>query len=288
MTRGIKEMDGFTYIRHELFYDDAFRISFSKFNEDRILLSKYQTEHMFAMSNDDIHQVEDLFWKAVPNPRKSEFPDFISDNGFIEHFQITSSEITKAGAEHRKSMSEFEKEHIAKEEGLTKEMNEHPYEIQSIQSVFNYGTHSHENLLSSLKCSLEHHISSSHKYTGNKDCRIYMIEYDELILSMAIDYGEVMTDVFYGDLLRRDKTKEYRISRDKDALRYLYEHKVDIDYIVFITDYNFEIINVSNILEIMKLLPFSYNVYPVQMTEMSFTQGLSIPLCGEKERKENV
>ena len=35
--------------------------------------------------------------KAEPNPQKNEFPDFIFDGGFIEHFQVSAANETRKG-----------------------------------------------------------------------------------------------------------------------------------------------------------------------------------------------
>ena len=59
-----------------------------------------ESDSMFyGMSKEDCDRIEKMILSAVPNPRSSEFPDFICDGGFIEHFQISSGKTTrKVGA----------------------------------------------------------------------------------------------------------------------------------------------------------------------------------------------
>lgn len=61
----------------------------------------------------------------------------------------------------------------------------------------------------------------------------------------------------------------------------IYERRESVDYIVFCTDYYFEIIGVADIPEILKLLPYPYEVHSVPMNIISVTYGTSIPLAIE-------
>ena len=94
----------------------------------------------------------------------------------------------------------------------------------------------------SLKQGVDKHIRSEESYEGIKTIKIFLIEYNELSLKVQIDFPDVKSERVYGDLLRREDVTEYRLSRDKEALRYLYEKRDYIDYVVYTTDYLFEII----------------------------------------------
>ena len=50
----------------------------------------------FGLLENDIEEVINSLKKAKPNEKLSDFPDFIFDNGFIEHFKVTSSKTNKA------------------------------------------------------------------------------------------------------------------------------------------------------------------------------------------------
>ena len=43
----------------------------------------------------DPQKIIRILKSARPNPAQSNFPDFLFENGFIEHFQITASRETK-------------------------------------------------------------------------------------------------------------------------------------------------------------------------------------------------
>ena len=79
-----------------------------EFEEYHVLfINRSVTEHYFGMSEDDRFLFETLLRSANPNPEPSQFPDFITKDGFIEHFQITSSITTKKGATHEKNHQFF-------------------------------------------------------------------------------------------------------------------------------------------------------------------------------------
>ena len=280
MARGEVEKSCLEYIKKQLFEEKALNLSYEEYCQDRIMLSKRPTECFFAMTDRDIERVEDVFFKATPNDDPSIFPDFISDVGFVEHFQITSSDITKAGAGYRKAFSLYEKEFEKEVKQLQDKMNEKPSydKVQSVNKVFSYRErHSHENLIMSLKQSVGKHIRSEEQYDGIKANKVFLIEYNELSLKLQIDYPNVKPERVYGDLLRREEKTDYRFSRDKEALWYLYEQRDYIDYVVYATDYLFEIIKVEDIPEILKLLVNDYEIHPVMVTTLSSTFGISIP-----------
>lgn len=107
--------------------ETAYTVSEDEFFENYYLYAKPVEQIFFGMSEDDIVHFENLLRLVKPNSAPSEFPDFTSDRGFVEHFQVSSSEITKrAGALHKKEYAEFQKVANQKERQLMDEMNEHP------------------------------------------------------------------------------------------------------------------------------------------------------------------
>ena len=67
------------------------------------------------------------------------------------------------------------------------------------------------------------------------------------------------------------------VSRDKEALKYIYEKRDYIDYVVYTTDYLFEIIKIEDIPEILKLLVNDYEFHSVILTTISCMYGTSYP-----------
>lgn len=134
--------------------ETAYTVSEDEFFENYYLYAKPVEQIFFGMSEDDIVHFENLLRLVKPNSAPSEFPDFTSDRGFVEHFQVSSSEITKrAGALHKKEYAEFQKVANQKERQLMDEMNEHPEsgKIETLTQVFTYPRHSYEYFCTSFK-----------------------------------------------------------------------------------------------------------------------------------------
>lgn len=63
-----------------------------------------------GFSNKDLEIVDKIIESAISNPEPNEFPDFIFDGGFIEHFQVTSSIENRKGSVHSKKKSNYKVE----------------------------------------------------------------------------------------------------------------------------------------------------------------------------------
>ena len=93
-------------------------------------------------------------------------------------------------------------------------------------------------------------------------------------------------ETWFGDMLpRQESFHEYRLSRDKDMLQYIYQFRNTIQYVIMVTDTEPpEIIKVSRIPEINKLNPNGYAIVasPLQQ-EVHFSYGISIPLTSNTQ-----
>ena len=263
--------------------ETAYTVSEDEFFENYYLYAKPVEQIFFGMSEDDIVHVENLLRLVKPNSAPSEFPDFTSDRGFVEHFQVSSSEITKrAGALHKKEYAEFQKVANQKERQLMDEMNEHPEsgKIETLTQVFTYPRHSYEYFCTSFKKTWEHHAESLDQYGGCKDMAAFMIEYQEHTLHMCEDFSELKLKekISYGDLFKGERYSYYRLSRDKNLLNYIYGYKGKIDYVVMVTDDELpEIIKVENIPELLKLNPHGFLIESTMcMSEMRYFSGMSV------------
>ena len=74
----------------------------------------------------DPQKIIRILKSARPNPAQSNFPDFLFENGFIEHFQITASRETRKGAEHRQRQAQFCKEAEQRFQRMGRELNDAP------------------------------------------------------------------------------------------------------------------------------------------------------------------
>ena len=273
--------------------ETAYTVSEDEFFENYYLYAKPVEQIFFGMSEDDIVHFENLLRLVKPNSAPSEFPDFTSDRGFVEHFQVSSSEITKrAGALHKKEYAEFQKVANQKERQLMDEMNEHPEsgKIETLTQVFTYPRHSYEYFCTSFKKTWEHHAESLDQYGGCKDMAAFMIEYQEHTLHMCEDFSKLKLKekISYGDLLKGERYSYYRLSRDKNILNYIYGYKGKIDYVVMVTDDELpEIIKVENIPELLKLNPHGFLIESAMyMSEMHYFSGMSVHI-DEKDGEPN-
>lgn len=273
--------------------ETAYTVSEDEFFENYYLYAKPVEQIFFGMSEDDIVHFENLLRLVKPNSAPSEFPDFTSDRGFVEHFQVSSSEITKrAGALHKKEYAEFQKVANQKERQLMDEMNEHPEsgKIETLTQVFTYPRHSYEYFCTSFKKTWEHHAESLDQYGGCKDIAVFMIEYQEHTLHMCENFSglQLKENIFYGDLLKGERYSYYRLSRDKKLLNYIYGYKSIIDYVVMVTDDELpEIIKVENIPELLKLNPHGFLIESAMyMSEMHYFSGMSVHI-DEKDGEPN-
>ncbi len=260
-----------------------------EFEKEHILFIKNSVmEHYFGLSNEDRKLFEQLLRSATPNSEQNQFPDFITKDGFIEHFQITSSVTTKKGATHKKKHQNFLNNMNKEMQVFQNEMDNNPaFDIPKEQNwVFPYPAHSYENLSSSFKTSWDKHISSLKKYDGNKNVGIFLIDYPEMVLKTNIDF-KVKAEHCYGDLLFREKNSWYRLSRDKELLNYIYGYCDLMKYVIFKTFNTYEIINISNVPELLKLLPWEYTVNACNMVcEQHTLCGISVP--NQLETKDNA
>ena len=80
----------------------------------------------YVCSFEDDERIKRMFQTAEPNTELSKFPDFVCAEGFIEHFEVTSSHSNRHGSTMKREKNELLKEAEIKEKALKAEMNEIP------------------------------------------------------------------------------------------------------------------------------------------------------------------
>ncbi len=237
----------------------------------------------FAMSIDDEEIIRDAFDKSAPNSQLSEFPDFIFDKGFIEHFQVTSSFENRKGSTMERERSGIERDYQRKEQEVLSNASDGQVEIHSISTdPYWHEPHSYEKFIKSFKSKFEKHLKSLDKYDGVKDYKIFMIEYSDSALRMSKKVPEnLMLEVSYGDLLIRENPT-YRLSRDSELLSYIYGMRNKIDYVIFVNDgilgdVFVDVINTKNVLEIIKLLYDGYEFHCAMTGSSKVGFAVSVP-----------
>ncbi|MCH5248737.1 MAG: hypothetical protein J1E98_02335 [Lachnospiraceae bacterium] len=237
----------------------------------------------FAMSYEDDYIVKKAFAEAVPNPKQSEFPDFVFDEGIIEHFQVTSSFENRKGSTMAREKNDINRDFQNRARDAAENLSEGQITIHSVETPpYWHKRHSYENYVDSFKGNFERHIESLKKYDGAKKQRIFMIEYSDSALRMSKKYAsDLMLEVSYGDLLTRENPA-YRISRDIDMLRYIHDKQDMVDFVVFVNKNCFhvafvDVIKTQNALEIVKLLHEGYDFNCAMVGSSQFGIGVSVP-----------
>jgi len=232
----------------------------------------------YAMDMSDCNQIKSMFLSAVSNSKSSQFPDFLCNLGFIEHFQISSGKTTKKGSLHKEAIAKF---NSGFETGLEKFKNETECRGvdsgQSYSQIIEYSGHSYDNLVNSLQKTFKHHIDSFHKYRGNKNIGVFLIEYNEMAMSMIEDCYVDVHEMRIGDLHKQEHFNDYRLSRDKAMLDFIYEYRNDIQYVVYLCKTAIEIISVNHIPNLKSLLPWEYRIAPNHTIERRAVYKINIP-----------
>ena len=90
------------------------------------------------------------------------------------------------------------------------------------------------------------------KYAGSKQIGIFMVEYPEFALAMCENvYHDWIDGMSQGDMREQEKFKEYRLSRDKKLLEYIYQFKDEIQYVIFLNQARIEVIPALRIYHIL-------------------------------------
>lgn len=262
-------------------------VSDDEFKKDRILLVNSEChKSYFGLTENDREEFESILRTAKPNPDLSRFPDFVFDNGFIEHFQITSSKVTGKGATHTRKGSEFRRTVDTETKEIESEWSETPSfdEVRSKSWEFPNPEHSYKFLFTSFKSNWEHHMESYAKYTGSKQIGMFMIEYPEFALAMCENiYQDWIDGMSQGDMREQEDFKEYRLSRDKNLLQYVYQFKDEVQYVVFLNHMRIEVIRTENIPYLIKLLPWDYVIYPLMVNTVASVYNISVPADSKQE-----
>ncbi len=242
-------------------------------------VSDYLHDFSFGLLEDDRMEIAEIFRKATENPQSSEFPDFIFDKGYIEHFKITSSKTTNKGAQQIKEEKLFKQKVYSETKQIEEKWNETPsYDrVRSKYWDWQQPTHSYEFLVESFKNNWENHIKSLNNYTGNKEVGVFILDYREFALNMTekvtCDWIDGMSA---GDLLPKKKNFNYRLSRDKDLLDYVYTFKDKLKYVCFIHRQGVEIIKIKSIPYLKKLMPYDYEVSVMYVRGFSAIHNVSM------------
>lgn len=84
-------------------YQDTIEYECLEFVKNRI-----SKKDCFGLSYNQYIEIRDWINEAEPNYNNSKFPDFVFEDGFIEHFGVTSSSEDKKGAKQKRESSSLQ------------------------------------------------------------------------------------------------------------------------------------------------------------------------------------
>lgn len=208
-----------------------------------IVKANLSKEMCFGLSDVEYVELSEWIKNARPNEKSNDFPDFIFDEGFIEHFAVTSSSETRKGSKEKAETVMFEKRNW---ERFSKRMEEKDAE-ETIKHFSNRKIegHSHDNIIKSIRRNWEKHIESYYNFSGCKEHGIFLLEYGD---QGALETVEISPE---GD----EHYWTYRLNTDKELLRWMYDYKGNIEYIIFFSRESIEVIRVDQILRLLDVLP---------------------------------
>ena len=213
---------------------------------------------VFGFTLEDWKLLCEILASAKPNDNLNEFPDFKNNDSIIEHFEISASKEGKKGSVFKQKHEPFLKsmhEDVANAMAVK--------EAQIVNQSFAYPDLCHQYLLKSLDKNLEHHIRSLESYATRHDVlmSIFVIEHQEHGLFMTENiYIEAGEDRVFGDMRPRQEYNNYRMSRDREALEILATHESLLDFVIFVGVEYIEFIRLSEIPNMLKLMPWPFVV----------------------------
>lgn len=81
----------------------------------------------------------------------------------------------------------------------------------------------------------------------------------------------------FGDMRSPEKFKEYRLSRDKQLLEYIFDFKNLIKYVIFVNINRCEIVKTDKIQYLLNLMPWDYRISPMVVSNNYKLSNISLP-----------
>ncbi|HJA91455.1 MAG TPA: hypothetical protein H9948_11780 [Candidatus Jeotgalibaca merdavium] len=199
-------------------------------------------ENCFGLSDQQFVQLKSWLESAHLNTHSTKFPDIVFNNGFIEHFAITSSSEDRKGAQQTRESIIFKKN--SEINFLNNLDTSEQYELVSDSYSRPFEQHSHNNILKSIQKNWSKHVLSYEKSMNLSEHRIFLLEYSDVNIHTAITCKNEPAEVF----------ESYRISADKILLEWIYKYKEKINYLILINPVSFslEVIKIDNIPKLLE------------------------------------
>lgn len=244
--------------------------------------------YLYGLTQVDRRRLSVLLGTAKENPEPSVFPDFISANGFIEHFEITASVVNRKGSTHRREYADFEQRVQQSKTLIQKQLDcvEGEDKVISKTDSYRYHDRSHSNLIHSFQTAWKSHCRSLEEYDKGNELCVFMVEFQEFGLEMCENVFDVFEGISVGDLREQQKFHNYRLSRDKVLLNWIHENSNGVDYVVFVGVENMEIIKISSIPKLLTLLPWDFVIVSGPTVEVCSIKATSVSISDALKKGE--
>lgn len=173
------------------------------------------------------------------------FPDFIGENGWIEHFKVTSSQSGKKGYEsninHAEMMRSIEQQIDEKKQD--KNRTDYPFSASSTRK-----NDSLENYRKSLMTSWKKHYQSYKKRQQELEdfkTGVFLIESDDIFLQVS-KFKDMRNGII------EDYNIPFEIVYDKRIMDFIQQYSSDIQYVIFAGSRIVKILKISSIPDIIK------------------------------------
>lgn len=218
-----------------------------------------------GLSCDDFEELHRLLKTAKSNDTdaKTEFPDFVSDCGFIEHFHVTSGRSSRSGYDETAAISKHQQIH---QNFLNNDKNIQN-EVARCCTCHVRKDNSIENFHKSFIAAWNKHMRHLQDYHGNKHISCFLISSDD-----TLNVFRRQTDLCLGDLIINNP--KFCLAYDLELLNFISTNAQGVDYVIY---YNIgrsyiEAIKVSNIpvlCELLKNQQLVIDTLPYQSENMS-------------------
>lgn len=187
--------------------------------------------------------------KVTANPESSQFPDFLFDGGFIEHFQVSAANENKKGSAHNIAVNDFERESNAAFEQERNAFLQSPprknpimgtCDVTIVKREMACPEYSYENFVKSFKRNFNKHIMSLQKYTGEKSIGIFLIKLAGTNLTI------IQNNCFRAF---------YRLAVDRGLLTYINQYAGYLKFIIFTSTDRYEILELNEIPKLLSNIP---------------------------------
>ena len=218
----------------------------------------------------DPQKIIRILKSARPNPAQSNFPDFLFENGFIEHFQITASKETRKGALHKQTQVQFHRKAEQRFQIMCNEMNNAQPTNSLTREIYEMETlpYSYEMYEASFRKNWKHHFDSLQKYAGCREIGIFLIEYQGPL---------------FKTMRRGERVVFYHLHQDARLLRYIAEYQENLSYVIFVDGQNCEVIELENVPALIEQAPRDIQFEPGRWKDDHVNLAVDMTIDGRNQ-----